>query len=162
MNLHRAIAQLHEAETNLAEEFDEVGDRHAADPDVSLICHQLAAQCRRHADQLQPLGERYGAKVRGGDSPGLWDSVMGAVRGVTSQASAGFEETGLVLLRDLRQLYLMVSEVEIDWWAVRQGAMALRDSELAEVFESCHEETWAQVKWVKTKVKEAAPQVLTG
>ena len=45
---------------------------------------------------------------------------------------------------------------------VRQGAMAARDTELAELFETCHEETWNQLKWIKTKIKEAPAQVLVG
>jgi hypothetical protein len=45
---------------------------------------------------------------------------------------------------------------------VRQGAMAARDTELAELFETCHEETWNQLKWIKTKIKEASAQVLVG
>jgi len=54
----------------------------------------------------------------------------------------------------------LLAEAEINWWMVRQGAMAARDTELAELFERCHEETWNQLKWAKTKIKEASPQTL--
>ena len=68
---------------------------------------------------------------------------------------------GLLLLRDLRRLYVMAQECEIDWVMVEQGAKAARDRELLGTVTSCMEETTVQVKWLKTRIKEAAPQTLT-
>ena len=52
----------------------------------------------------------------------------------------------LGLLRDLQDLYVMA-----------QGA---RDRELLEVVEACEGQTATQIKWLKTRMKQAAPQVL--
>ena len=162
MRLGKGIGQLHESETDLAEEFGRVADRHAVEHDVYHMCHLLAQQCTSHAERLRPFAERHGGKLREVEAPELWESFMGMVRRKNAELLGRSPKTGLLLLRDLRQLHLMAAEAEINWWMVRQGAMAARDSELAGLFETCHEETWNQLKWIKTKVKEASAQVLVG
>jgi hypothetical protein len=139
-----------------------VADRHAVEHDVYHMCHLLATQCATHAERLQPFLERYGAQVHELDAPELWESVVGRMRRTNAKLLGRSTATGLLLLSDLRRLYLLVAEAEINWWMVRQGAMAARDGELAELFERCHEETWNQLKWAKTKIKEASPQTLVG
>jgi hypothetical protein len=161
VRLAKGISQLHQSETDLAEEYGRVADRHAVEHDVYHMCHLLASQCQAHAERLRPFAERYGGKVREVEAPELWDSFTGLMRRKNAELVGRSAKTGL-LLRDLRQLYLMAAEAELNWWMVRQGAMAARDSELAELFETCHEETWNQLKWIKTKVKEASAQVLVG
>ena len=162
MRLARAIRQLHRSEKDLADEYGRVADRHAVEHDVYHMCHLLAEQSQAHAERLRPFADRYGGKLRELDAPELWESFMGTVRRKNAELLGRSQKTGLLLLRDLRQLYLMAAEAEINWWMVRQAAMAARDSELAELFETCHEETWNQLKWIKTKVKEASAQVLVG
>ena len=162
MRLAKGIAQLHESETDLADEYGRVADRHAVEHDVHHMCHLLAQQCQSHAERLRPFAERYGGKLREAEAPELWESFMGMVRRKNAELLGRSPKTGLLLLRDLRQLYLTAAEAEINWWMVRQAAMAARDSELAELFETCHEETWNQLKWIKTTVKEASAQVLVG
>jgi hypothetical protein len=162
MSLARAIEQLHEAETDLAEELRQVADRHAVEHGIHHTCRSLATQCTAHAAALRPFAERHGTKLSDPGPPGLWDSFMGAVRRTNAELLGRRPETGLLLLRDLRQLFLMACEAEIDWWIVRQGAMAARDVELSTLFEDCHEETWNQVKWLKTQIKEASAQILLG
>jgi hypothetical protein len=162
VRLAKGISQLHQAEKDLADEYGRVADRHAVEHDVYHMCHLLAAQCESHAERLGPFAERYGGKLRDVDAPELWESFMGTVRRKNAELLGRSRHTGLLLLRDLRQLYLLAAETEINWWMVRQAAMAARDSELAELFETCHEETCNQLKWIKTKVKEASAQVLVG
>ena len=41
-----------------------------------------------------------------------------------------------------------------------QAAQALRDDELLAVVRECHLETELQVKWLTTRIKDAAPQAL--
>jgi hypothetical protein len=55
----------------------------------------------------------------------------------------------------------MAQECEIDWEMVGQGAKAARDQDLLETVTECMEQTAVQVKWLKTRIKEAAPQALT-
>jgi hypothetical protein len=45
--------------------------------------------------------------------------------------------------------------------AVRQAALAKRGRELLDTVSSCLDETAAQAKWLKTRIKTTAPQALT-
>jgi hypothetical protein len=67
----------------------------------------------------------------------------------------------LVLLHDLRQLFLAASDCEIAWTIVGQCAKAARDEELEEIFIKSFDEVAAQLRWIKTKIKLAAPQAIT-
>ncbi len=74
-----------------------------------------------------------------------------------------FEQTrsgSLGLLRDMQDLYLMASACDIAWTMVGQAAQGLRDRELLEVVNSCEMETANQMKWIRTRMKIAAPQTL--
>lgn len=72
----------------------------------------------------------------------------------------GTREGGLGLLRDLHDLYLMASECDISWTMIGQAAQGVRDKELFEVVNACDGETSTQLKWLKTRMKQAAPQAL--
>jgi len=66
----------------------------------------------------------------------------------------------LGLLRDLQDLYLLASLVDITWTMVKQAGQGLRDEELLDVVRACDEETEKQLKWLSTRMKQAAPQAL--
>jgi hypothetical protein len=105
MHLASYLGLLHKSELNLADAFRQVGDAHAAEPDV-------------------------------------------------------YRSGGLGLLRDLQDLYLMASECEIAWTVIGQAAQGARDSDLVEVVKACQPQTATQLKWLKTRMKQAAPQAL--
>jgi hypothetical protein len=67
---------------------------------------------------------------------------------------------GLGLLRDLHDLYLMATECEVTWALVGQAAQGARDRDLLEVSQGCDGEVAAQLKWLRTRMKQAAPQAL--
>jgi hypothetical protein len=64
------------------------------------------------------------------------------------------------LLRDLQDLYLMVAECDICWTVVSQAAQGLPDTELAATVEDCAAGTAVQLAWLRTRMKQAAPQTL--
>jgi anaerobic selenocysteine-containing dehydrogenase len=72
----------------------------------------------------------------------------------------GPREGGLGLLRDLHDLYLMASECDMAWTLVGQAAQGARDTDLLAVVQACEGETAAQLQWLKSRMKEAAPQAL--
>ena len=73
----------------------------------------------------------------------------------------GEPRTGpLGLLRDLQDLYLLATLVDVTWVMVKQAAQALRDDELLQVVEDCDHETAVQLAWLVTRMKQSAPQVL--
>lgn len=148
MNLTHYLGLLHKAQIDLATAFREVGEAHKDEPDVFYDCERVAAQCDRHAEQLQPFTERYGEVVD--DEP---DRLHSAI-------FKGTREGGLGLLRDLHDLYLMAAECDISWTLVGQAAKGARDDDLTNVVDRCEGETAIQMKWLRTRMKSAAPQAL--
>jgi hypothetical protein len=161
VRLGMALTELHEAETALAEEFRTVGERHAAEHDVFHVCATLAKQCHAHAEQLRPAAARYDERLPEQEPPTPGEGLPAGLRRKDSEPTGRQPPAGILLLRDLRRLYLMAQECEIDWEMVGQGAKAARDQDLLETVTECMEQTAVQVKWLKTRIKEATPQALT-
>ena len=160
MKLDKAIEDVHEAESELATQLRSVGERHASEADLYHLGHTLARQCAEHGRRLAPFAERYGAapidEHDGTESP----RVVEALRRTGAKLIGKSEASGLLLLRDLRHLYLAAQNAEIAWVILLQAARAVRDPELIEAATECHEEAEARGKWVRTRIKESCPQVL--
>ena len=148
MHLANYLGYLHTAELNLAEGFRKVADGHVEEADVYHTCNTLAKQCETHAEQLKTFVDRYGEEAP--EEPNrLYHDL--------------FDETrsgGLGLLRDLHDLYLMASTCDISWTMIGQAAQGARDRELLEVVNACDGQTATQIKWLRTRMKQAAPQAL--
>jgi hypothetical protein len=160
MNVGPFLAQLHELEVDLADDYRTVGERHAADHDVYHQCHAFAAQCKRHAEALAPHAARYGKQVDDEARPDLWSGLLERIRHKSSEAAARSPKDGLLLLRDLRTLFLAAEEVSISWVIAGQAAQAARDLELLQAVTDNHLESELQVKWLTTRIKVTAPQAL--
>src|SRR5213078_3360927 len=135
------------------------GERHAVEHDLYHLSHTLARQCADHLQQLLPAAHRYGASVDPGDltgSPGL----LATVRQKGAELLGRSEASGLLLLRDLRHLYLAAQDAEIAWVILLQAARAARDRDLLQVASNCQEQAEARGKWLRTRIKETSPQVL--
>jgi len=158
----QAIRQLHELETDLADEFRKVGERHAADHEVFHACHVLATQCEQHAIRLHLVADRYATELPDDEDRDLWQGLLEATRDKMSKALGRMKPSALLLLRDLRQLFLAAEECSITWVMLGQAAQAARDKELLQVVRDCHTETEVQVKWLTTQIKVRSPQVLVG
>jgi hypothetical protein len=148
VHLAHYLGLLHRAELELAAAFREVGDAHRDEVDVHHLCGRLATQCDAHAERLEPFAARYGEDAP--DEPAR----------LHSELFKGPREGGLGLLRDLHDLYLMACECDVAWTLVGQAAQGARDRELFEVVEGCEGETATQLRWLLTRMKQAAPQAL--
>ncbi|HXD28085.1 MAG TPA: hypothetical protein VN621_04930 [Arthrobacter sp.] len=149
MKLPIYLGLLHKSEQTLAASFRQVAEGHGAEPDVHFLCLSLADQCAKHEEALAPIVDRYG-EVEAVDEPerlhadGLSETRSGPVG----------------LLRDLQDLYLLASLVDITWTMVKQAAQGLRDKELLDVTSRSEGETKTQLAWLSTRMKQAAPQAL--
>lgn len=149
MNLNIYLGMLHQAETTLAESFRQVATGHGAEPDVHFLCHALAQQCEEHSRLLLPAVQRYGESVSDDEPERLHAEGLSTTR------------SGPVgLLRDLQDLYLLASLVDVTWTMVKQAGSALRDRELLDIVARCDGETSVQLRWLQTRMKQAAPQAL--
>ncbi|MCB5291967.1 hypothetical protein [Arthrobacter sp. SO3] len=149
MNLSIYLGMLHQAETTLAESFRQVASGHGAEPDVHFLCHTLAQQCEEHSRLLLPVVQRYGEDLSDSEPERLHAEGLSTTR----QGPVG-------LLRDLQDLYLLASLVDVTWTMVKQAGSALRDRELLDVVARCGGETAVQLRWLQTRMKQAAPQAL--
>ena len=149
MNLKIYLGMLHQAEQTLAESFRQVAEGHGAEPDVHFLCRTLAGQCDRHGELLHPVVQRYGESSEDNEPERLHAEGLSTTR-----------EGPVGLLRDLQDLYLLASLVDITWTMVKQAGSALRDKELLEVVAKCDAETATQLRWLQTRMKQAAPQAL--
>ena len=106
----------------------------------------MAKQCEAHAEKLQSFVERYGEEAPE-EPENLYHELFGETR------SGG-------LLRDMQDLYLMANACDISWTMIGQAAQGTRDRQLLEVVNACEEQMATQIKWLKTRMKQAAPQAL--
>jgi hypothetical protein len=83
------------------------------------------------------------------------------VREKTSELIGSRPEPGMLLLRDLREIYLLASQASIDWTVLAQGAQAAKDRDLLAIVSECRTDQLRTLKWATTRIKEAAPQTLT-
>lgn len=148
MHLAHYLGLLHRSQIELAAAFREVGRMHRDEPDVFHVCERLAVQCDGHAERLRPFAERYSEEAP--DEPERLHSTL----------FSGPRTGGLGLLRDLHDLYLMAAECDIAWTVVGQAARGARDRELLVVVSACEGETATQLLWLRTRMKQAAPQAL--
>jgi hypothetical protein len=148
MHLATYLGLLHSSLTTLADAFREVGQGHGGEPDVWHTCQVLAARVDRQAEALAPVVRRYG-EHRENEPERLHATGLQSTR------------SGPVgLLRDLQDLYTLASLTDITWTVVGQAAQGLRDRELLDVVGSCEQDTARQLTWLRTRIKQAAPQAL--
>jgi hypothetical protein len=148
MHLANYLGYLRRAELDLAEGFRKVADGHAEAADVYHTCNTLAKQCETHAERLELFVDRYGEEAPE-EPENLYHEF--------------FDETrsgGLGLLRDLHDLYLMANACDISWIMIGQAAQGARDRDLLETVNTCEGQTATQIKWLKTRMKQAAPHAL--
>jgi hypothetical protein len=148
MQLAHYLGLLHRAEVNLAAALREVGDAHADEADIPPTCTKLAGDCDEHAERLQPFAASYGE-----DEPDEPDRLH-------SQLFQGPRSGGVALLRDLQDLYLMACECDLAWTVVGQAAQGARDPDLLAVVTDCESQTATILAWLRTRIKQAAPQAL--
>jgi ferredoxin-nitrate reductase len=67
---------------------------------------------------------------------------------------------GFDLLRDLHDLWLLVNESMISLMVLEQAARALRDQQLLQTLKQMQDRNERQLTWLKTRIAQAAPQVL--
>jgi hypothetical protein len=158
VKVDQAIEDVEKAEAKLAKELRVTGERHAVEHDLYHLGHTLADGCSQRLERLAPFAERYGAGRREARtrSPG----PIEALRHKSAELLGRSEVSGVLLLRDLKELYLTAQETELDWVVLAQVAQAVRDRELLRVASECHEEAQECGKWLRTRLKELSPQVL--
>ncbi len=148
MHIGRYIDLVYRTEIDLAEAFRKVSKEFKDEPDVYQTCQLLARWSDQLVEELAPFVKKY--KSEKDDEP---DRLTQTLLKKTRKGS-------LALLRDLHDLYLIASEVEICCTILKQGSDSLRDKELTPACEEVERQTKRQLNWLTTRLKQAAPQTL--
>jgi hypothetical protein len=148
VHLANYLGLLRRSELDLANGFRVVADGHSEEHDIYHLCYTLAKQCGAHAEQLKSFVDRYGEEAPE-EPERLYHEFFEEIR-----------SGSLGLLRDLHDLYMMANFCDIPWTMIGQAAQGARDRELLEIVNSCERETYDQIKWIQTRMKQAAPQTL--
>jgi hypothetical protein len=147
-HLRTYVGLLHAAEQTLGDSYRQVAQGHHQEADVFHMCRQMAAQCDSHVAALQPIVDRYGEQ-REEEPERLHAEGLAATR-----------SGGVGLLRDMQDLYMLASFVDITWTLIGQAARGARDRDVIDIVERCEQEITKQLAWLRTRLKVAAPQAL--
>ena len=159
MKLGVAIDDAQDAEMHLAKELVAMAERHHDEADVYHISLARAHACAEHVWRLRPFVDMYEAHavdVEDETTPGFVDTLRQAGGAMVGHIPA----SGLMLVKDLRDAYVAAHRADICWIVLQQAAKAARDSELVAVTGVCQEEVEQTWKWLRTRIKEGAPEAL--
>ncbi len=159
--INGVLRELHDGERDLEQHLHVVGERHSTEHEVRHVTVDLARWSLRNREAMSMLADTHGSFLSDDQEPETPAHPLEAVRAKTAALLGRRPEPGLLLLRDLRQLYLMASGNAVLWTMLGQAAQASRDSQLLQVVSDCHPRTLRQVRWCNGTIKTLSPQILT-
>lgn len=142
------LGLLKEAEHEIAEAFASVAHHHVAEPDIFETCQKFAQVSRVHEQAIERFTSIYG-ETSDHEASRVKDSIFQGPR------SGGFG-----LARDLHDLFLLTTEASLGWMVLLQASQALRDKEFIAACTKLGGETDGQRSWLRTRIKQTAPQAL--
>jgi len=148
MHIGNYLGLVHQSEKDLASAFREVAKAHGDEVDIYQTCLLLAAWSDKHVELIKPFVDKY-SETKSKEPDRLKNALFRETR-----------KGSLAMLRDLHDVYLLVTEVDLCWTILLQAAAGLHDKELIETCSSVHKETKRQSSWLLTRIKSAAPQTL--
>lgn len=161
MKIDIALIEVHDAETDLAQQLLQVGERHKADHDVLHLTRMMSGWTTERLHRLTTHSTTYGVP------PGLDTidrdqdrGILALVRAKGAELVGHRPEPAILLLRDIRDLHIAAARVSLGWTMLGQGAQAVSDQDLLATVTACHPEAIRTMKWTVQKMKEASPQVL--
>jgi hypothetical protein len=148
MHIGQYIDLIHRTQSDLIKAFELVANAHRDEVDVFQTCMLLSSWSKAMASDLEPIASRY--RKENDDQPDwLSHTLLKKTR-----------KGGAALLRDLHDLYLIVTEVLLCCTLSKQGGMALGDEAFVTICEETERQSKRQLSWLMTKMKSAAPQTL--
>jgi hypothetical protein len=158
MKIDLALDELHRSENDLAGQLLAMSDRHKADHEIFHLARDLAVWSQDHVRAIARIGRGYGLALD--EAPVGDPSVLQKVRQEVAGRLHHRSAPALLLLRDLRSVYMDASGVSVDWELLAQAAQGVRDTELLDVVQNCHPQTLRQARWANAQLKEKATQIL--
>ncbi|MFF1556418.1 hypothetical protein [Streptomyces sp. NPDC058279] len=156
------LRTLHHGERHLEKELLAAAERHRAEHEVHHIARDLARWSHEHAARLSEAARHYSLDLDAPPDHPDSGGPLTALRERAAEALGRRPEPGLLLLHDLKDLYLAAAENSLYWEMLAQTAQATREARLLELAASCHPQTLRQVRWANTMIKNLSPQILSG
>ena len=157
IGLQYALRRVHDGENDAAKDLLEMAARHRSDHEVHHVCRDLADWSRSHVAQLAEIASQYGLDLQDrADEPGALQHARESLSSLIGRR----REPGLLLLEDLRELYLLASANSLAWEMLAQHAQARQERDILDLTARCHPQTLRQIRWANTMLKTLSPQVL--
>jgi hypothetical protein len=158
MKIGTVLRDLHHDEHELARTLLRVAEDHRADHEVYHLCRDLAEWSTRHVREIAAIAPAFGEQLD--PAPDGSPTLVDAARRAISKRTGRSPDMELVMVRDLRDVYLRASSVLTDWEMIGQAAQAIVHEELLELATRCQSETKRQATWANAKIKESSTQAL--
>jgi len=158
MRIGTVLRDLHHDEKELARTLLRLAEDHRADHEVHHLGHDLAQWSMRHVREIAAIAPAYGQTLD--PAPDGTPTLLQSARRAISELSGRSAQMELVMVRDLRDVYLRASGVLTDWEMIGQAAQAIADQELHELATRCQADTKRQATWANAKIKESSTQAL--
>lgn len=154
--LEYALHRAHHGENEIVEQLTRMADRHRADHEIHHVALDLVRRSRENIARLADIGSVRDVPLsREARTPGTVRHALDTVMSKTPGTAPV-----VLLLEDLRDLYLACTETSLAWEMLAQLAQARRDDELLAAVSGCHPQTLRQLRWANTMIKTLSPQAL--
>jgi hypothetical protein len=151
------LEQVHSSESDVVGHLTMMMEHHSAEHEVFHVAHDVRTWSIEHVRLIADEGRRHGVTL---DSKPNAPSEVRHWKEAAAKLLGRRPETGVLLLDDMRELYLLASTSSLNWEVCAQLGQALRDEGLLGLATRCHPQTLRQVRWANTMLKIQSPQVL--
>lgn len=158
MKIGLVLHELHRSENDLAQKLLHVSERHKVDHEIYHLGRDLARWSQRHVTEIAEIGKNYGQDLD--PEPESESGLLEKVREKGSELVGRRSHAALLMLIDLREVYMMASGVSSDWEMLAQAAQGIKHHDLLDVTQRCHPETLRQVRWANGMLKVNSTQIL--
>jgi hypothetical protein len=158
MKIGLALHELHRSENELADKLLHASDRHKVDHEIHYIARDLARWSQEHVRLLAQAAERYDTRLD--PEPRGESRTTEHLRDKVSEVIGREPQSALLLLVDLREIYMRASGVSVEWELIAQAAQGVKDKNLVALSKRCHPDNLRQARWANGKLKGAATQIL--
>lgn len=156
--IHYVLHRIHHGENEAAKELLRMAERQQTEHEVHHVARDLASWSQEHLNLLAKHAANFDLDLDDhADTP---NGITSQLRETLANAIGPRPEPALLLLEDLRHLYLRTSENSLAWEMLAQLAQAKHERGLLALSEECHPQTLRQIRWANTMIKTQTPQAL--
>jgi hypothetical protein len=158
VGLEYAFHRLHTGEQDIVEFLLAMGDRHRTDHEVFHVSRDLARWSQENLAQIADVAAQHGMDL---DAEAGRPSMLSKMTETAANLMGRRPEPGVLLLEDMRELYLRASGNSLAWEMLAQHAQAKQEKDILDMTSRCHPQTLRQIRWANSMLKTLSPQVLS-